>query len=46
MLFRSLARVAGLGPFGVFFAITVGYSTLALVSAVLFRRGTWKLRQV
>ncbi|OLB16284.1 MAG: MATE family efflux transporter [Gemmatimonadetes bacterium 13_2_20CM_70_9] len=41
-----LARVAGLGPFGVFFAITVGYSTLALVSAVLFRRGTWKLRQV
>jgi MATE family, multidrug efflux pump len=41
-----LARVAGLGPFGVFLAITVGYSTLALVSAVLFRRGRWKLRQV
>jgi putative MATE family efflux protein len=41
-----LARVAGFGPFGVFFAITVGYSTLALVSAVLFRRGRWKLRQV
>jgi putative MATE family efflux protein len=41
-----LARVAGFGPFGVFFAITIGYSTLALVSAVLFRRGRWKLRRV
>jgi MATE family, multidrug efflux pump len=41
-----LARVAGLGPFGVFLAITIGYSTLALVSAVLFRRGRWKLRRV
>jgi MATE family, multidrug efflux pump len=41
-----LARVAGFGPFGVFLAITVGYSTLALVSAVFFRRGRWKLRQV
>jgi MATE family, multidrug efflux pump len=41
-----LARVAGLGPFGVFLAITIGYSTLALVSAVLFRRGRWKLHRV
>jgi putative MATE family efflux protein len=41
-----LARVAGLGPFGVFLAITIGYSTLALVSAVLFRQGKWKLRRV
>jgi putative MATE family efflux protein len=41
-----LARVAGLGPFGVFLAITIGYSSLALVSALLFRRGRWKLRQV
>nr|AUN36789.1 multi antimicrobial extrusion protein [uncultured bacterium] len=41
-----LARVANFGPFGVFLAITVGYSTLALVSAVLFRRGKWKFRQV
>jgi Na+-driven multidrug efflux pump len=41
-----LARVAGMGPFGVFLAITVGYSTLALVSAVLFRRGKWKQRVV
>jgi len=41
-----LARVAGVGPFGVFFAITVGYSSFAVVSAVLFRRGRWKLRRV
>jgi putative MATE family efflux protein len=41
-----LARNVGLGPFGVFLAITIGYSTLALVSAVLFRRGRWKLRRV
>ncbi len=41
-----LARVAGVGPFGVFLAITVGYSSFAVVSAVLFRRGRWKLRQV
>ena len=41
-----LSRVAGYGPFGAFLSITVGYSTLALVSAVLFRRGHWKLRKV
>jgi MATE family, multidrug efflux pump len=41
-----LSRVAGYGPFGAFLSIAVGYSTLALVSAVLFRRGRWKLRQV
>src|SRR5881409_1368681 len=42
----GLARYAGLGPFWVFFAITVGYSTVAVVSALLFRRGRWKLRRV
>ena len=41
-----LARMLGVGPFGVFFAITVGYSSFAVVSAVLFRRGRWKLRTV
>jgi len=41
-----LARVWGFGPQGVFVAITIGYSTLALVSVVLFRRGSWKLRRV
>ncbi len=33
---------AGLGPLGVFIALTVAYSTLAVVSALLFRRGRWK----
>ncbi len=37
-----LARSMGLGPNGVFIAIAVSYATLAVVSAVLFRRGRWK----
>jgi putative MATE family efflux protein len=41
-----LALHAGMGPSGVFVSIMVAFSTLALVSAVIFRRGRWKLRQV
>lgn len=41
-----LAIVFALGPRGVFVAITVAFSTLALVSAVLFRRGRWKTKVV
>ena len=37
-----LAFPVGLGPNGVFIAMTVSFSTLAVVSAVLFRRGRWK----
>ncbi len=37
-----LAYNVGLGPHGVFWAITVAFSALAVVSAALFRRGTWK----
>jgi Na+-driven multidrug efflux pump len=37
-----LAGPVGLGPNGVFTAITVAFSTLAVVSGVLFRRGRWK----
>ncbi|HEY6804444.1 MAG TPA: MATE family efflux transporter [Pyrinomonadaceae bacterium] len=37
---------AGLGPRGVFIAMTVSFSTLALVSAIVFRRGRWKTRTV
>jgi MATE family, multidrug efflux pump len=37
---------AGLGARGVFIALTVAYSTLAVVSAVLFRRGRWKQQSV
>jgi putative MATE family efflux protein len=41
-----LAHVAGLGPQGAFLAATVAFCSLAVVSAVLFRRGTWKGRLV
>jgi putative MATE family efflux protein len=37
-----LATHAGLGPRGVFIALTIAYSTLAVVSGVIFRRGAWK----
>jgi putative MATE family efflux protein len=37
-----LAFPAGWGPAGVFAAITVAFSTLAVASAFLFRRGRWK----
>ena len=37
-----LSHQIGIGPFGVFVAMTVAFSTLAVVSAVLFRRGSWK----
>jgi putative MATE family efflux protein len=41
-----LAVHAGFGAHGVFMALTIAYSSLAVVSAVLFRRGRWKGRVV
>ena len=41
-----LSRHFGLGPSGVFIAIAVAFSTLAVVSGLLFRRGKWKTRTV
>jgi Na+-driven multidrug efflux pump len=41
-----LATRAGFGARGVFIALMVAYSMLAVVSAVLFRRGRWKSRKV
>ena len=41
-----LAEWAGAGPAGVFWAITAAFSMVAVVSAILFRRGTWKLQRV
>jgi putative MATE family efflux protein len=41
-----LATRLGWGPRGVFLAITVAFSTLAVASAALFRRGRWKLKKV
>jgi len=42
----ALAGPFGLGPRGVFIAITVGFSTLAVAGIVLFRRGRWKQKRV
>jgi putative MATE family efflux protein len=42
----GLARGLGLGPLGVFLAITIAESVLAVVGIVCFRRGTWKTRVV
>ncbi|MGI9077068.1 MAG: MATE family efflux transporter [Gemmatimonadaceae bacterium] len=42
----ALAMVFDFGPFGVFLAMTIAFSTLAVVSAVIFRKGTWKGRVV
>ena len=41
-----LSTGGGLGPRGVFLALTIAYSTLAVVSALLFRRGRWKGQRV
>jgi putative MATE family efflux protein len=37
-----LAKIFGLGPRGVFLAIMIAFSTLAIVSALIFRTGRWK----
>lgn len=41
-----LAMSLGLGPNGVFIAITCAYSSLALLALWLFRRGRWKTQLV
>jgi putative MATE family efflux protein len=41
-----LSTRTALGATGAFVAITVAFSTLAVISAVLFRRGRWKQRRV
>lgn len=41
-----LAVPFGLGPTGVFIAITAAYSLLALLAALWFRAGRWKTQQV
>ena len=40
------ARHFNLGPQGVAWAVTIAFSTLAVASALLFRRGRWKLKAV
>jgi len=41
-----LAYRTGLGPTGVFIAITAAESLIAVVAVPVFRRGRWKLREV
>lgn len=41
-----LAVVLGIGPRGVFLSIMIAFSTLAIVSALIFRRGRWKTKLV
>ena len=41
-----LGVVFGMGPRGVFISMMVAFSTLAFVSALVFRRGRWKTRTV
>src|SRR5439155_1762771 len=41
-----LGQFTGLGPRGVFAAITIAFSALALASAWIFRRGRWKSQTV
>ena len=41
-----LAIHVEMGPQGVFIAMTVAFSTLAVVSGVIFKRGWWKTKRV
>lgn len=41
-----LAHTCQLGPTGVFIAVTAAFGSLALWSAVLFKKGRWKLKKV
>ncbi len=41
-----LAQVAGMGPRGVFLAITAAYTVQSVIAGALFRRGGWQKRKV
>jgi putative MATE family efflux protein len=41
-----LSVVAGLGPRGIYVAITIAFSTFAVAGAMVFRRGKWKVVKV
>jgi putative MATE family efflux protein len=42
----ALAYPLGLGPTGVFIAVALAFSVLALASGAIFRQGWWKTRRV
>jgi Na+-driven multidrug efflux pump len=37
-----LSKTLGFGPQGVFFAVMIAFSSLAVVSAIIFKQGRWK----
>lgn len=41
-----LAKKAGFGPRGVFLAIAIAFSTIAVVGSIAFRSGNWKRKKV
>jgi Na+-driven multidrug efflux pump len=41
-----LANYCKAGATGAFIAIPIAFSSLAIVSALVFRRGRWKLQRV
>ncbi len=41
-----LSYTFGMGPHGAFWSITIAFSVLAVVAALLFRRGKWKTKKV
>lgn len=41
-----LSRAGAFGPDGAFAAVAIAFSSMAVVSGLLFRRGTWAARQV
>lgn len=41
-----LANHYGMGPQGIFWAITLAFSMMAVAAALLFKRGGWKLKSV
>src|SRR5207249_9531300 len=42
----TLGLPLGFGPDGVFWAMAIAFSTMSVVSGLLFRRGRWKLKRV
>ncbi|HKQ04209.1 MAG TPA: MATE family efflux transporter [Blastocatellia bacterium] len=42
----TLANLAGIGAQGVFLAITIAESCLAVIGILMFRRGTWKTQKI
>lgn len=46
LFLNNAIRLLGMGPQGVFLAIAIAFSTLAVATLLVFRRGTWKTTRV